>query len=208
MNNKKYIIGLTGQTGAGKSSVCNWLKEKCEIQSIDCDAVSRQVTGQSPCLEDIVNKFGKQVLNDDGTLSRKKLGEIVFSDPEKLDLLNKTVLPHIIKKIDELSKGVDSEIVVYDAPTLIESGLHEQCDLVVSVTADAELRKKRIIKRDGLSDKEAQMRIDAQQNQHFYTKYSDISILNTKNIDDLQLKAERLAYYVNHIRNNPIQTKE
>lgn len=200
MSGTKYIVGLTGQTGAGKSSVCSWLTEKHGIQSVDCDAVSREITTQSPCLEKITQAFGKNVLSPDGKLDRKALGKIVFSDPEKLSLLNETVHPIIIDKIIEIGNSIEGDVVIFDAPTLIESGLYKHCNIVVSVTAHKNVRQKRIMERDNITTEEAQRRIDAQKSEHFYTKYSDICILNEKYLDDLHLKSDRLAHYINHIR--------
>lgn len=208
MIGKKFIVGLTGQTGAGKSSVCSWLTEKYGINAIDCDAVSRDVTSRSPSIDEIADAFGKGVLNSDGTLNRRSLGHIVFSNGEKLSLLNKIVHPRIIDRVMELCDGINGEIIIFDAPTLIESGLYKKSDIIVSVTADAALRKKRIMKRDGITSEEAERRIDAQKSEYFYTKYSDISILNTRYIDDLHLKSDRLAYYIKHIRNSLIKNSK
>lgn len=202
---KKFIIGLTGQTGAGKSTVCRRLTEEYGMTSIDCDAVSRKVTSESPCVDLIAENFGEEVLLSDGSLNRKVLGKIVFSSPEMLDKLNKIVHPIIIDTVLMMADDIESEIIIFDAPTLIESGLYKRCDLIVSVTSDAVMRKKRIIKRDKITSEEAEKRIGAQQSEHFYTKYSDISILNTKHLDDLNLKSDRLAHYIDNLRSCSIQ---
>ena len=110
-----FVIGLTGPRGAGKSSVTD-TAEELGFKIIDCDLLARDAVRKgSDGLADVVKVFGECVLNTDGTLNRKKLAEIAFASPQDTELLNQTLLPHIVKLIRAL---FDSPFVLLDAPTL------------------------------------------------------------------------------------------
>ena len=162
---KNMVVGLTGQTGAGKSTVSDYLREN-GMAVIDADKVAREVveTG-SACIADIALEFGCEYINADGTLNRKKMAKTVFTDKAKLKKLNALMFPYIIRRLCEeieRSRREGEGIIVLDAPTLFESGADRECDYVVSVIADEQSRKERIIRRDGLTQQEAQERISAQ----------------------------------------------
>ena len=135
---KNIVLGLTGQTGAGKSTLCQYLQQKgCSI--IDADQVARDVVEKgSDCIADVILEFGIEYLNMDGSLNRRKLAESVFTDKAKLKKLNDIMFPYIIRNIEEkiqLKKEAEEGIIVLDAPTLFESGCDKFCDKVVSVIA-------------------------------------------------------------------------
>lgn len=178
------IVGITGPSGSGKSLLCKYVSES-GIPCINADEVYHSMlTPPSECLLAIREAFGADVLNEDGSLDRATMSKYVFSDQAKLDLLNRTVLPLVIKKIksiiSELEKSGNSFVVV-DAPTLIESRFNEECDLVVSVIASAETRISRIQKRDSISFDKAKLRISAQKPNEFYVSASDIVLTNDSN---------------------------
>ena len=153
------IIGLTGQTGAGKSTVRDIFKEK-GAAVIDADSVAHDITDNDlDCIYDIVSRFSCLVLNEKGKINRKALGRRVFSDPKELAALNKIIFPYILKAIEHevlgcISKG--AETVIIDGATVIESGCGKMCDVLVSVVAEEETRITRIIKRDGISKTDAE----------------------------------------------------
>ena len=148
------VIGLTGQTGAGKSTVRKLLKAK-GAAVIDADSVAHEVADNSlSCLTDIVEHFSCMVLDEKGKLNRRALGRIVFSDRKKLALLNKIMFPYIVSAIKGQVTAYEqagAQIIVIDGATLIESGCAKMCSVLVSVTADEETRLTRIIHRDGIS---------------------------------------------------------
>ncbi|MCH5187294.1 MAG: dephospho-CoA kinase [Oscillospiraceae bacterium] len=155
------IIGLTGLTGAGKSTAADFLRRRgCHV--IDADKVSRRVTDRPDILEKIKTTFGAECINADGGLNRRVLGQIVFNDAEKLRLLNAITHPPITAEILAETKSHEGETVILDVPLLKESGLDKVCDFVLRITAPEDVRAGRIMARDGLSLEEARARISSQ----------------------------------------------
>ena len=158
--------GLTGSIAVGKTFVCDVLRELgCHI--IDADVISRDVVGpETDGLKQIVREFGPLVLKEDGELDRGKLGEIVFADPAKRQLLNSIVHPLVIEEQNRLIRALEEEypdgIVVVDAALMIESGGYKRFDKLIVVFCDPELQLRRLMERNGLSEAEARQRIDSQ----------------------------------------------
>ena len=190
MSNIK-VIGLTGQTGAGKSTVSRIIVSQ-GIDVIDCDAVCHEVlAGEQNCLADLALEISIGILNADGTLNRRKLANIVFNDRLKLNRLNSIIFPYILNKlrvrIDELDKQ-GKRLVLLDAPTLFESGADSMCDVVISVIARESQRLNRIVIRDHLTDDEARSRIASQHPDSYYTSRSDWVIKNDGNEGELRMQ--------------------
>ena len=168
-------VGLTGPSGAGKSMASAVAAEK-GFFVIDCDKTARKaVEPGTPGLSALVSAFGDGILGADGFLNRKELAAAAFSSAEKTELLNKTILPHIVKLVLAETEGKN---VLLDAPTLFESGLNSVCTAVIAVSADAEIRKERIIKRDGLSPDAAILRINAGKTDEYYKQKVDYFLYN------------------------------
>lgn len=186
---KNLIVGLTGQTGAGKSTVSDYLRAN-DVTVIDADLIAREVVEKgSACIADIALEFGCEYITPEGTLNRKKMAKSVFTDKGKLKKLNDIMFPYIIEsirqKLDSLRESQEG-IIVLDAPTLFESGADHQCDCVVSVTASQELRCRRIIARDHLTEQEALERINAQHDESYYRERSWQVLENNGSIGDLK----------------------
>ena len=200
---KTMIIGLTGQTGAGKSTLSGMFAER-SVAVINADAVARDTMEHSKsCLMDLVLAFSTEVIHPDATLNREKLAEICFSDRKKLRRLNEVTYPYIIEAIAhkiEQARARGGRMLLLDAPTLYESGLDKRCDCVVAVIADEQTRARRIIARDHMTQEAAMRRINAQNNDAFYTGRADYVIENNGDEDalrfafmDLMEKLERRA---------------
>lgn len=189
------IIGITGPSGSGKSFIGNILEAK-GIPCIDADEVYHSLlVPPSPCLDALRSAFGDSVFYTDGSLDRSALGRIVFSDADKLDLLNSTVLSFVIDKTRTLIKELGNAghcAVAVDAPTLIESGFDKECDTVVSVIAPKHVRIERIMKRDGISLADAELRVKAQKDDSFYINASDTVITNSDSRDSVEEKISEL----------------
>ena len=184
--NGVMVVGLTGQTGAGKSTVSKVFASN-GFAIIDADQVARKVVEKgTKCLDEIADFYGNTVINKDGTLNRKALAAIVFSDKAKLETLNTITYPYItgeiLKQIRYHSmKG--EKLILLDAPTLFESRADDFCEIIISVLADADIREKRIISRDGLTHEQARKRMNSQLDESFFRSHSDYVIRNNGSID-------------------------
>ncbi len=164
------IIGLTGPTGAGKTTALDVLREM-GFTVIDCDALYYDLLKKDEKLRgDITVAFGNVFLSD-GQLDRPALASAVFGDEKKLAQLDKIVSRAMNGAVDQIIDGCRGRGVVIDAIKLIESGLGEKCDLTVGLTAPAEVRLQRIMKRDGIDEVYAKKRITAQKKDSFYKKH-------------------------------------
>lgn len=171
------IIGLTGPTGSGKSSACK-LCESYGLKHIDCDLLARKAVEKgSNGLKALVNAFGSGILNQDGTLNRKLLAKIAFSEKAKTELLNATIFPFIRALVMEETKSGN---ILLDAPTLFESKIDNICFKTIAVLSDKEIRIKRIIARDSLTEEEALTRISAGKTDNFYKEYANYIVYNNK----------------------------
>lgn len=169
------IIGLTGPTGSGKSSV-SAAAEKFGLKVIDCDKTARKATEKgTEGLKALTKAFGSEILNQDASLNRKALAALAFKNRESTELLNKTILPYIVELVKSEALGQDT---LLDAPTLFESGINEICDKTIAVLADREIRLKRITARDNLTLNEAKTRINAGKHEWFYKENADYIIYN------------------------------
>ncbi len=186
------IIGLTGGTGTGKSSISK-IFENHGFKVIDYDKVTREVYKKSsPCLNEITEAFGKDILNSDGSLNRRVLGEIVFSDKKALDTLNNIVYKYILAYTDDVIKEYKDKKLLLDAPTLFESGLDKRCDKIVGVLAKEDIRIKRVCLRDSLTPGQVKDRINSQKSDSFYRENCDYIIENNHDFCDLEKKAVSL----------------
>ena len=188
------IVGLCGGSGSGKRMVGTHI---CALgyPYIDTDEVYHDLTSHmSPCLEELVLNFGFEILS--GTsLNRAILRDIVFSDKEKLALLNsithKYILEHTMRLLDEYKAG-NNEMAFIDAPVLFESGFDKLCSVIVCVVADKDIRINRIIERDRISRDAAIKRINSQIDDKKLIELSDFCIYNNGSIDELNKNVEEI----------------
>lgn len=193
---RKYkLVGLTGQTGAGKGVVSSVFREK-GWAVIDADKLAREALApESPTLYGLCAAFGKDIIKEDGSLDRPLLAERAFSSRENTDRLNSLTHPYILqlvlKNIEQLvAQG--EENILYDAPQLIESRSHLLCDHVITVLAKEETRLERIMNRDNISYEASVLRIKAQHKEDFYIAYSDTVIENNGSREDIINTAQAL----------------
>ncbi len=172
------IIGVTGGTGGGKTTVTKILKEQ-GAHIVDADVVARKVVAPGySALREIEREWN---VVENGVLDRKALAKIVFSNEAELHKLNGIVHKYVIEEIKSQLADCKKEIFVIDAIALFESGLADLCDVTVAVIADRDVRCKRIMARDGLTKDEALMRINAQKSDDFYINGADVVIYNNDN---------------------------
>ncbi|KOO52440.1 dephospho-CoA kinase [Viridibacillus arvi] len=189
------IIGLTGSIASGKSTVAEMLKE-LNLPIIDADLVARVVVEPgTETLKQIVEAFGEEVLLDEGTLNRPKLGDIIFHEPAARKTLNDIIHPAIrqemLRQRDELLENGAKDIVM-DIPLLFESRLQHFVEkiLVVSVTEETQL--KRLMERNNLSEKDAKARISSQLPLSEKEKGADAVIYNNKSLESTREQLHKI----------------
>lgn len=186
------IIGLTGGIATGKSTVAKFLKE-LNIEVIDSDKIAHKILTYQDTINEIKNQFGNIVINKDGNINRKKLGEIVFDDLNKLKKLESITHHKIFDVIDKkIEEHKNNKIIVLDAPLLFETSLDNKVDETWVVYTDKKTQIKRLKKRDGLDKENALKRIKAQMPLEEKIKKADIVIDNTGTIEELKQKIETL----------------
>ena len=189
---KTKFIGLTGQTGAGKSTVSEFAA-KMGYKIINADKVARQVMGNnSECLKRLAEIFGSDIINSDGSCNRKLLAKRAFSSRENTDILNGITHPAIISKVREYIDiySKESDVIIFDAPQLFESGGDKMCDEIIAVVAPVDVRLKRLISRDGISESDVQMRMNVQLDEDFFRANADYIIDGSKPLKDVQRQFE------------------
>lgn len=180
-----YIIGLTGPSGGGKSTVCRYLQD-LGAEIIDCDLISKSPeVYDKNCLKELQNAFGNDIIKD-GRLLRRELAKIAFSSEENKKKLNAITHPRILSKVWEKinqAKRNGKKLIAIDAPTLFESGLDDKCSRIFVVTASREQRLKRILERDHLTLEQAELRLSAQKPDNYYFSRADHIIHTDENTE-------------------------
>ncbi|WP_210634424.1 dephospho-CoA kinase [Streptomyces sp. GESEQ-13] len=186
-------VGLTGGIGAGKSEVSRLLVE-CGAVLIDADRIAREVVEPgTPGLAAVVEAFGEDILAEDGSLDRPRLGALVFNDPEKLATLNSIVHPLVGARSRELEEAAPEDaVVVHDVPLLTENGLAPLYDVVIVVDAGPETQLDRLVRLRGMSEEDARARMAAQASREQRRAIADIVIDNDVPLDELERRVKEV----------------
>ncbi|MDO5397103.1 MAG: dephospho-CoA kinase [bacterium] len=186
------VFGITGGTGAGKSSVSEIFRQN-GVYVIDADKTARAVVEPGrEALKELCACFGNKILGEDGRLKRHELADIVFADEKKLEMLNSITHKYIYREIKSELLRKKTGIAAIDAAVLIGSGIEKMCVFIVSVIADEKIRLRRIMERDGISAQSAQSRINAQPPAEFYIKHSKYIIHNNGTQKELEREAREV----------------
>lgn len=187
------VIGLTGPTGAGKSTARE-AAQKHGFFVIDADKVARDVTTKGSALLPLLEtQFNGVVI--DGTLDRKELAKKAFSSAENTKKLNAITHPYIVNEISGIIEKVEKageKYILLDAPTLFEAGADKLCQKTIGVLADREIRLKRIIERDNISVSDASLRLSAGRPDEFYKENCDIVLYNNYSCDAFLTGCEKI----------------
>jgi len=189
----RVVLGITGGTGAGKTSALNAIRDLggCVI---DCDAVYHEMLKSDETLRGAIDEKFPGVFAANGTLDRKKLGEQVFGSKERLEQLNDIVYRILVPKVERMVEEGDESVYAIDAINLLECGLGALCDRTVAVTAPTELRLRRIMARDGITEQYARMRISAQKTDEHYRSKCDCELSNTADLPE-QFREEARVFF-------------
>ena len=189
------ILGITGPTGAGKTTLLREV-EKLGGGVIDCDAVYHELLKSDTALQNRLEQAFGPLRDEAGAIDRKRLGAVVFRDPEKLETLNAIAWEAVVARTGALVeeyRAQGSALVAIDAIALLESPLRELCQLTVAVLAPPEVRVRRIMAREGISEDYAWARVKAQKPDEYFIQSCDYTLINDcKTAEEFARKARAL----------------
>ncbi|HMV41603.1 MAG TPA: dephospho-CoA kinase [Leptospiraceae bacterium] len=185
--NKRFVLGITGSMGGGKSTVTK-IFEKLGAFRISSDEIARSFTEKdSPIKEELIQNLGKEILDENGDLDRKRIAGIVFSDKNAIAKLNGLIHPLVRKKTLELIDSViDGRLVAWEAPLLFEAKGDAICDATLTVYAEYNDLWNRVKDRDGISEEEFRQRLANQMDIKKKLEASDFKIINNKDVRHLE----------------------
>ncbi|MGN0805199.1 MAG: dephospho-CoA kinase [Candidatus Coproplasma sp.] len=191
---KQSKIAVTGGIGSGKSTACKIIKS-LGYPVYSCDEVYNQIINDKWTVAELAENFGKEIQNQDGSLNKAKLSEIVFNDKNKLEKLNSITHPKIFEKMFLLSAN-DEGAVFYEVPLLFEGNYQNLFDGVIVLMRDEKTRIRSVAERDSISEEKVFLRINNQYNYNNcdFAKYYVIH--NDGNFDELQYKIEDLLFKI------------
>lgn len=200
------VIGITGPTGAGKTTVLNVLRDMGGAVA-DCDAVYHELLRTSTSMRnELAARFGRQIFDENGGLRRKELGAIVFGDAQALEDLNAITHRHVVAELSRLiaqARVENRAAIALDAIALIESGAGALCDVTVAVTAPEEARVRRIMAREGIPEEYARARIAAQKPSTWFEEQCDYALCNDGDKESLEARARALFEQILYKEDKP-----
>lgn len=190
------LIGVTGGIACGKTEVCKVFQKKGAI-ILSGDEIGKEVVEKNKkVLKELVKTFGKEILNKNESLNRRKLGKLAFASKESKDKLNRIIHPYLLreltKRIENLEKKNYEGVVAIDAALIVEWGLQKELDYLIFVESKREDKIKRLQKEKGYSRKEALNRIKSQLPEITKKRLADFVIINDKGLSQLRKKAEKI----------------
>ena len=193
-DSQRVVLGITGGTGAGKTSALRAIEE-LGGQVIDCDAAYHEMLAENEELRNAINEKFPGVFQSDGSLNRRKLGEEVFARKDRMEQLNEIVFRFLVPEIERRVEALPDGLYAIDAVNLLESGLDHLCDQTIAVTAPLELRVRRIMARDGITEQYARLRISAQKADEYYRSKCDCELTNSADTAEAFQADTRLFFH-------------
>ena len=192
------VIGITGNSGSGKTTASKILEEKLSAHVIDADKVVKDMSQPGTEYFNAIKRvFGDNFFTDDGNINRKKLADEIYNQKDSLHRLNDITFKYVKEEIENqiAANKSENEYVVIDVPLLFEAGLNKSCDVVIAMVADDEKKIERIMERDGIDYATAKKRLDIQPNDDMYLEKADFIIDNT-NDDELWQKLSEIIQMI------------
>ena len=184
-NNK--IIGITGITGSGTSTVSKMILTQNKAEIIEADKLAHKITNEKA--QEIAAVFGNNILTENQEINRQALGQIVFGNKSEMEKLEKIIHPPVIAEVKRLINK--DGIIIIDAPLLIESGLYKICQSIWLITSSNENRINRLMFRNGLNEEEALIRINSRQSDSYLSNFATAIIENNHTLKSLQEKVHQ-----------------
>ncbi len=194
------IIGITGNSGSGKSSVSEIIAKKCDDSIIiDADKIAKSMAAINTKYYNAIKKeFGKDILKANLEIDRKKLANIIFNNDEKRDVLNRITFKYVVSNIKQkINLNKNKEVIILDIPLLFESGLDEICDITLGIIANKNVKIERICKRDKININQAENRINKQLEDKILEKNCNYIIENNGSLKELN---EKLQNFIIHLK--------
>ena len=183
------VIGVTGNSGSGKSEISKILSNKINAKIIDADKVVKELyTPGQEYYNKILELFGKKVLEKNNKLNRNKIAEIIYNNESEREKLNNLTYKYVVDEIKKRVKKEKNINIIIDAPLLFESKLDEICDITVAVLAEKSLKINRICTRDNIEQKIAISRLAIQKEDSYYQKKADYIVTNNGKKDEINLE--------------------
>ncbi len=182
------VIGITGNSGTGKSEFAKLLAKKINAEIINADLVAKKLSEPGNIYnEKIIELFGEEIL-ENKKIYRKKLADIIYNNSQKRELLNNLTYIYVGNEIKHMVKLIKNQNVIIDAPLLFESGLEKICDFTIAVFADEKTKIERICKRDGIDESIAKSRLSIQEKIEYYKTRADYILENNGNLNEINLE--------------------
>ena len=183
------VIGVTGNSGSGKSEISKILSNKINAKIIDADKVVKELyTPGQEYYNKILELFGNKVLEKNNKLNRNKIAEIIYKNESEREKLNNLTYKYVVDEIKKRVKKEKNINIIIDAPLLFESKLDEICDITVAVLAEKSLKINRICTRDNIEQKIAISRLAIQKEDSYYQKKADYIVTNNGKKDEINLE--------------------
>ena len=191
MNRNKYVLGITGEAGSGKSAVMDILEKEFGAYLIYADPVAAELQKPGNVSYSLIKEhFGDGILSEDGTIDRKKLADIVYKDKEELQMLNSFTHPYvresIVSDIERVRKEEPERLIVIEAALLLECGYRDICSEIWYIGADEDVRRKRLKETRGYTDERIDGIIKNQLKSLEFRALCDVTVENNGTIDELR----------------------
>ena len=189
----KNLIGLTGGIATGKSTVANYLATTYNLPILDADIYARDaVSVGSPILSQIAEKYGREIILNDGNLNRAKLGEIIFHQPEERYWVESVIHPYVRNCFDKAIKESSANTLILVIPLLFEANLENLVNQIWVVSCSSQQQKERLIERNNLTPEQAAARINSQLPIAEKIPRADVVLDNSANLESLLQQIDKV----------------